>query len=86
MPAPYGRDQRLRGHGSAPGGSDWDAGPVPPHERADIRREAEEVAGADWLGQPNARLGGRTPEEVIRAGHEEVVRDLLRSIRYVGVS
>ena len=63
----------------------FDKSEIPPlldGEDPDIRREAEAVAGADWLTTGNARLGGRTPEQAIRDGDEFWVRDILRSIKY----
>ena len=51
-------------------------------EDPDIRKEAERVAGADWLKTPNSRLGGRTPEQAIQANQTFWVRDILRSIKY----
>jgi Antitoxin Xre/MbcA/ParS C-terminal toxin-binding domain len=57
-------------------------------ERENIREEARAVAGDDWLDTENERLGGRTPRSVIDSGAagEELVRDILRSIRYIGSS
>jgi hypothetical protein len=57
-------------------------------EREDIWEEAREVAGEPWLHTANERLAGRTPAEVIRSGDEgrALVRDILRSIRYIGSS
>jgi hypothetical protein len=55
-------------------------------EDPDIRREAEEVAGVDWLVTPNIRLGGRTPEQAIQDNQEFWVRDILRSIKSGGFS
>ncbi len=40
----------------------------------------------DWLGTPNPRLMGRKPSEMIAAGDEEPIRELLLSVIYVGVS
>ena len=57
-------------------------------ERENIGEEARAVAGDDWLETENARLGGRTPKIVIESGAdgEKLVRDILRSIRYIGSS
>lgn len=55
-------------------------------ENPDIREEAQEVAGDGWMNEPNDRLGGRTPEEAIVQGEEVLVRDILRSIKHIGVS
>ncbi len=38
----------------------------------------------EWLTQQHPMLGGRTPEECLDAGDEQSVRDLLRSIKFVG--
>ena len=51
-------------------------------EDPDIRKEAERVAGPDWLKTPNARLGGRTPAQAIQDNQTFWVRDILRSIKY----
>jgi uncharacterized protein (DUF2384 family) len=51
-------------------------------ELRDIRSEAERVCGADWLITPNVRFGGQSPIEVISAGKEYWVRDVLRSIKH----
>jgi len=40
--------------------------------------------GVRWLASPNRRLCGRTPEEAIKAGELEAVRNLVYSILYVG--
>jgi uncharacterized protein (DUF2384 family) len=57
------------------------------HESA-IVKEAREVAGEDWMRTENPRLGGKTSAEVMKQGKagRELVRDILRSIRYVGSS
>lgn len=58
-------------------------------ERDDIWDEAREVAGDPWLHTENSRLGGRTPVDVINKEGEKgkaLVRDILRSIRYIGSS
>ena len=41
--------------------------------------------GRDWLVTPHQLLGGDTPEDRIRAGDLEAVRNLLHSILYIGV-
>lgn len=51
-----------------------------------IRNEAGEIfadPGA-WMHQEHAMLAGRSPQECVDAGDEQAVRDLLRTIRYVG--
>jgi Antitoxin Xre/MbcA/ParS C-terminal toxin-binding domain len=57
-------------------------------EKDDLEEEAREVAGEPWLHTENSRLGGEKPVEVIARGEEgkALVRDILRSIRYVGSS
>jgi hypothetical protein len=55
-------------------------------EKEDVRQEAIDVAGEEWLYSQNIRFGGRTPMDVIRDDQEEWVRDVLRSIKYVGFS
>ena len=55
-------------------------------EMVDIQEEAANVAGPGWLDAPNARLGGRTPAEMIRLKKEFLVRDLLRSMKHIGIS
>ncbi len=52
-------------------------------ENPDIRREAYEVAGEDWIHLHNDLLGS-TPEELIRRGRIDLVRDALRLIRFAG--
>jgi hypothetical protein len=51
-------------------------------EDPDIRKEAEQVLGPDWVKTPNSRLGGRTPEQAIQDDQTFWVRDILRSIKY----
>jgi hypothetical protein len=60
------------------------------HEDVDLLKEATAVLGDDadaWLDSENARLGGKKPRELIGspgtdAAAEEVVRELLRGIKY----
>lgn len=61
-------------------------GDLPPleGEKEDIREEVAEVVGEDWLLEPNANFGGKTPEDVIRLGYAHLVRNSLRLIKYVG--
>jgi hypothetical protein len=42
--------------------------------------------GDDWLITPHQLLGGDTPEERIRAGDLEAVRNLFHAILYVGIT
>jgi hypothetical protein len=62
--------------------SDSDVPPPLDGEDPDIRKEAEQVAGPDWLKTPNPRFGGRKPEEVINDNKGYWVREVLRSIKY----
>ena len=55
-------------------------------EDANLIREAEAVAGAGWVDLPNAHLGGDIPRELIEHGKGAAVRDLLRTIKYIGFS
>jgi Protein of unknown function (DUF2384) len=60
----------------------------PPDEAADIREEAAKFFDNvdEWMTTENSNLAGRTPSQLIGAGNEEMVRDLLRRIKYIGVS
>jgi hypothetical protein len=55
-------------------------------EKENIREEAIDVAGKQWLYEPNAYLGGQSPEQVIEAGRPGLIRGFLRTIKYVGFS
>jgi hypothetical protein len=55
-------------------------------ENPDVRREASEVFGEWWLKEKNTRLAGRTPDEVISSGQGARVRNIIRSLKYVGFS
>jgi hypothetical protein len=55
-------------------------------EDRDLRREAREIMGDRWLDTPNTRLTGLTPNAVIDANHGARVRNIIRSVKYVGVS
>jgi hypothetical protein len=59
-----------------------DVPPLLDGELEDIREEAKEVCGLDWLVTPNARFGGRSPQEIIDAHQEYWVRDVVRSIKH----
>ena len=39
-----------------------------------------------WLETPNYQLGGRRPKELIGTKEEVLVRDLIRAIKYIGIS
>jgi hypothetical protein len=71
--------------------SDWkSSGSLYEGESRDIHDEVRRVLGdeywAEWLRVPNVRFGGKAPEEIIKAGEEFWVRDVLRSYLYVGSS
>jgi Protein of unknown function (DUF2384) len=60
-----------------------------------LRPDAEELRleivrdlpnGQSWLETPHDLLGGVTPEQKIRAGELDDVRNLLYSILYIGIS
>ena len=55
-----------------------------PGEEADIRKEiATLVAEPDrWLEAPNDQLGGLKPKDLIGTAREQLLRDLLRAIKY----
>ena len=59
-------------------------------EEYDVRDEVRRVLGPEdgegWLQEPNPRFGGKTPNDVIHAGQEFWVRDVLRSYLYIGSS
>lgn len=56
-------------------------------ERDNLRDEIKEILSSPgaWMTEKHAMLGGRSPEECIRDGDKQLVRDLVRSIKYVGV-
>jgi hypothetical protein len=55
-----------------------------PDEERDVRKEiAGLIAEPDeWLRLPNSRLGGSKPEDLIGTEREQLLRDLLRAIKY----
>jgi hypothetical protein len=55
-------------------------------ENSDLRQEVIDALGEWWLNERNVRLGGRTPNDVINQNRGAWVRDLLRSIKYIGIS
>jgi hypothetical protein len=55
-------------------------------ENSDLRQEARDTIGEWWLKEPNIRLGGRTPEDLINENRGARVRDIVRSVRYIAVS
>lgn len=56
-----------------------------PAER-DLLGEARQIFAdpGDWMRQENPLLGGQTPRDCIDEGHEQLVWDLVRNIKYVG--
>jgi uncharacterized protein (DUF2384 family) len=55
-----------------------------PGEKKDIRKEIEALVDEPerWLDAPNDQLGGERPRDLINSDREQVLRDLLRAIRY----
>ena len=60
--------------------------PLMEGEDPDLFREAEAVAGSAWIDQPNSHLGGDIPRHLIEQGRGAAVRDVLRTIKYIGFS
>lgn len=60
--------------------------PLMEGETPDLLREAEAVAGPVWIDKPNSHLGGDIPRRLIRQGRGAAVRDILRTIKYIGFS
>jgi uncharacterized protein (DUF2384 family) len=65
-----------------------DAPDLPPleGENPDLWQEARDTFGEWWLKEPNIRLGGRTPEDLIKENRGAPVRDIIRSVKYIAVS
>jgi hypothetical protein len=66
-------------------------GPMPssvngllPGEKADIREEVAALIAEPekWLDMPNNQLGGEKPKDLIGTEREQLLRDLLRAIKY----
>ena len=53
-------------------------------EKRDLREEAAEVVGEEWLSTPNVNFGWKTPDEVIKLGYAYLVRNNIRLMKYVG--
>jgi hypothetical protein len=55
-----------------------------PDETIDLKSlVAEVIAEPDqWLNAPNDQLGGKTPQEQIDDGRDDIVRGLLRAIKH----
>jgi hypothetical protein len=64
-----------------------DAGPIA-EELPDVRAEAAKYFDDPkiWLESPNVYLAGKSPTEAIRKGDDAAVRDILRRIKYIGIS
>jgi Protein of unknown function (DUF2384) len=55
-------------------------------ENPNLRQDARDTIGEWWLKEPNIRLGGRTPEDLINENRGARVRDIVRSVKYIAVS
>jgi len=55
-----------------------------PDEQADIKKDVATLIDdpSEWLATPNTRLGGDKPQDLIGTDREQLLRDLLRSIKY----
>ncbi len=55
-----------------------------PGEQPNIQRDVEDlISDSDkWLKTPNDRLGGNKPADLIGTDREQLLRDLLRAIKY----
>ena len=55
-----------------------------PGERKDIRKEITALIDEPnkWLKTPNDQLGGERPKDLIGTEREQLLRDLLRAIKY----
>ena len=55
-----------------------------PDEETDIRKEIETLVADPnkWIDMPNTELGGTKPKDLIGTNREQMLRDLLRSIKY----
>jgi uncharacterized protein (DUF2384 family) len=55
-----------------------------PGEKKDIHQEIKTLIAepAQWLDTPNDQLGGRKPKDLIGTDREQLLRDLLRAIKY----
>ena len=63
---------------------------IDPAERLPGERSLADELGqifadpGEWMRQQHPMLAGRSPQECIDAGDEQLVWDLLRNIKYVG--
>jgi hypothetical protein len=55
-----------------------------PDEHADIRLDVADLIAdpAQWLDMPNSQLAGQKPNDLIGTEREQLLRDLLRAIKY----
>ena len=55
-----------------------------PDEESDIQKEVEHLIAepGKWLNAPNSQLGGAKPKDLIGSNREQILRDLLRAIKY----
>lgn len=60
--------------------------PLMKDETPDLVQAAEAIAGPAWMDEPNSHLGGDSPRKLIKEGRGAAVRDLIRTIKYVGFS
>ena len=59
-----------------------------PDEDPDLRVEAAKIFDdADlWFDTPHADLGGLSPRAAVRQGRDPSVRNVLRNLKYIGMS
>jgi co-chaperonin GroES (HSP10) len=59
-----------------------------PEEKADLLEEVQDLVDDPkvWLDTPHPSLGWQKPKDLIGTANEQFLRDLLRSIRYVGMT
>jgi Protein of unknown function (DUF2384) len=55
-----------------------------PGEDPDIRKDVTALVAdpSKWLDTPNSQLGGNKPKDLIGTDREQLLRDLLRAIKY----
>jgi hypothetical protein len=58
--------------------------PLLPGESPDIRQDvADLIARPDeWMDTPNNQLGGEKPRDFVGTNREQLLRDLLRAVKY----
>jgi len=54
------------------------------NEKANIRDEVADLVddATQWLDMPNSQLGGIRPKDLIGTEREQLLRDLLRAIKF----